>query len=117
MQDNRSGVRGISTGTGARGKLELNFITDTADIQPGDLMVTSGLGERFPAGYPVGIIESVEKEAGESFLKITIKPSAKLDRSREVLLIWQDELSVQQHELEEESNTALDKKEDAHAGA
>jgi rod shape-determining protein MreC len=107
VQDNRSGVRGIASGTGIHGKLELNFITDTADIEPGDLMVTSGLGQRFPAGYPVGIVESVEKQPGESFAKIVIKPSAQLDRSREVLLVWQDELSTQQHELEQESDQAL----------
>ena len=111
VQDNRSGVRGIASGTGVHGTLQLNFMTDTADIAPGDLLVTSGLGERFPAGYPVGVVERVEKQAGESFAKITIQPSAKLDRSREVLLVWQNELSAQQHELEEESKGAL-----SHAG-
>lgn len=113
VQDNRSGVRGIASGIGARGMLELKFITTTADIVPGDLMVTSGLGGRFPAGYPVGIVESVETETGDSFARIIIKPAAQLDRSREVLLIWESQMTVQQQEMLKESQLALENQKDA----
>lgn len=113
IQDNRSGVRGIASGMGARGQLEVKFITTNADIVPGDLMVTSGLGQRFPAGYPVGVVERVEQEAGESFARVIIKPSAQLDRSREVLLIWPTELTAQQREIEEESAQAFEKQKDS----
>jgi rod shape-determining protein MreC len=54
----------------------------------GDLLITSGLGGTFPPGYPVGTIEEVASESGEPFLKISARPSAGLNRIREVLLIW-----------------------------
>ena len=60
------------------------------DIEEGDLLLTSGLGQRFPADYPVARIVSVEHEPGQPFLAIAAEPLAALDRSREVLLLWTD---------------------------
>ena len=56
MQVNRNGVRAIAEGTGALGALEIHHVSATTDIQQGDLLVTSGLGGRFPVGYPVAVV-------------------------------------------------------------
>jgi len=58
-----------------------------ADVSPGDMIVTSGLGDRFPPGFPVGEVERVERDSGETFAKVYMRPFAALDRGREVLLI------------------------------
>lgn len=88
VESNRSGVRSIAVGTGKLNQLELRHATSTFDLMPGDLLVTSGLGQRFPAGYPVGRIVDIEKNSALPFVKVTIKPSADLERAREVLLVW-----------------------------
>ena len=84
----RNGLRTIAVGTGDLGRLHLPFLPRNADAQPGDLLVTSGLGGIFPAGYPVGVIRKIESDTGQQFLDITATPAAALDRIREVLLIW-----------------------------
>ena len=85
---NRSGLRAIAVGTGAPGKLALLHLPVNADVEPGDLLVTSGLGGRFPSGYPVGIVEEVDRNPAETFAVVTAKPVAKLEQNREVLLVW-----------------------------
>lgn len=84
----RSGVRAIAAGSGNLGWLVLEHVPETADIKPGDLLVSSGLGQRFPDGYPVGSVREVVHDPGETFLKIYVTPSAKLDRASQVLLVW-----------------------------
>ncbi len=88
VQVNRSGLRGTAFGTGNPQRLELRYIPHNADIEVGDLLVTSGLGGRFPPNYPVARVVSVERPAGESFSTVLAEPMAHLDRSREVLLVW-----------------------------
>ena len=88
VEINRNGLRAIAVGTGQRDLLLLEHLPTNADISVGDLIVSSGLGRRFPAGYPVGIVEKITLDPGEPFAKIIVKPSAKLQRSREVLLVW-----------------------------
>lgn len=88
VQINRTGLRTIALGTGSTDRLELLHIPNNADVQIGDLLVTSGLGGRFPQGYPVGEIINVQTDPGRAFSHITARPRALLDRSREVLLIW-----------------------------
>jgi rod shape-determining protein MreC len=66
----------------------LSFVPTSADIRVGDLLVTSGLAHRFPAGYPVGEVTSVEVDPGEPFARIIVTPSARVGRAREVLLVW-----------------------------
>jgi rod shape-determining protein MreC len=85
----RNGVRGIAVGTGAIDNLLLQHVPVTADLKEGDLLVTSGLGGRFKAGYPVGMITEISRTTGESFAAIRVKPSANLDRGRRLLLIQQ----------------------------
>jgi rod shape-determining protein MreC len=85
---NRNGLRTVALGTGDLGQLRLPYLPNNADIQVGDLLVSSGLGEAFPAGYPVAKITRVERVPGESFARIIAVPTASLDRDREVLLVW-----------------------------
>ena len=88
VEVNRNGLRTIANGTGEFGRLDLPFITNNADIRPGDLLVTSGLGGAFPAGYPVAVIETVNRVPQEPFADVTATPSAALDQVREIMLIW-----------------------------
>ena len=88
VQINRNGVRAIAEGSGRIDRLWLTNLVETTDIEVGDLLVSSGLGQRFPEGYPVGTVEYVKKDPGESFLTVAVKPSASLDRSRFLLLVF-----------------------------
>jgi rod shape-determining protein MreC len=86
----RNGLRTIAVGTGDSGQLRLPYLTNAADIQPGDLLVSSGLGGVFPAGYPVGSVREVRFMPGQSFAEVIAEPAAELDRHREGLLVWND---------------------------
>lgn len=86
--NNRSGLRAIALGTGTANQLELPYIPSNADIKVGDLLVSSGIGGRFPRDYPVATVVTVESNPGKSFARVIAEPTARLDRSREVLLIW-----------------------------
>ncbi len=88
VEVNRNGLRTIAVGTGEIDQLDLPFLPNNADIQTGDLLVTSGLGGAFPAGYPVAIVDRVERLPQEPFADVTATPSAALDQVREVMLIW-----------------------------
>lgn len=88
VQINRNGLRAVAIGTGSVDLLELSHIPNNADVRIGDLVVTSGLGGRFPSGYPVGRVTGVERDRGQAFARVTLKPSAHLERNREVLLVW-----------------------------
>jgi len=88
VQINRNGLRAVARGTGFINRLELSHLPKNADVRAGDLVVTSGLGGRFPPGYPVARVAEVRQESSELFATVIAKPSARLDRSREVLLVW-----------------------------
>lgn len=88
IQVARNGVRAIAVGDNYSGKLRLTNVPQTADIREGDILITSGLGEHYPEGYPVGQVIAVAKDPGLPFATIIVEPSARLDRSREVLLVW-----------------------------
>jgi rod shape-determining protein MreC len=83
----RNGLRTIAVGTGKTDSLSLPFLTRNQDIKPGDLLVTSGLGGVFPAGYPVGSVTAVDDSQGDAFRAISARPAASLDRLHEVLLV------------------------------
>lgn len=91
VEVNRSGLRTIALGTGDTGRLALTDLPLNADVRRGDLLVTSGLGGRFPAGVPVGRISRVSRDPGEAFAEVEAAPAAELDRSRLVLLIWPEQ--------------------------
>ncbi len=97
LNDSRSGIpvnllrnnlRTIAVGTGALDELQLVNIPVTADIKLGDKVVSSGLGLRYPSGYPVGTISKIFHQKGAPYLNVKIKPAAKLNRSRLILFIW-----------------------------
>ncbi|WP_108124752.1 rod shape-determining protein MreC [Saccharospirillum mangrovi] len=90
VQVNRNGMRSILVGTGDLTTLELEFVPETADIQVGDLLMTSGLASRFPEGYPVAEVQAVEHNPGEPFAQIRARPLAALARSRNLLLVFKD---------------------------
>lgn len=88
VQNRRNGLRAIAAGTGHPTELALNFVPIEGDIIVGDTLITSGLGGRFPYGYPVGTVVSVDNREGQRFAEIKLHAIAKLERSREVLLVW-----------------------------
>lgn len=88
VQINRNGLRGIAIGTGSFNRLELPYLSKNADVRVGDLLITSGLGGGFPADYPVAKVISVERDPSQPFAKVSALPTARLERSREVLLVW-----------------------------
>ncbi|MBS0043020.1 rod shape-determining protein MreC [Shewanella sp. M16] len=84
----RNDVRLVANGTGELDEIELRHVAKSTDIRVGDLLVTSGLGNRFPEGYPVARVMEVLTEDGQSYARVTAQPLAALDRIRYLLLIW-----------------------------
>jgi rod shape-determining protein MreC len=89
VQVNRNGLRTIAMGTGQTDRLELPYLTSSADVRPGDLLVTSGLGGVFPAGYPVARI-TVTPSGTPGAGRFSASPVAQLDRNRELLVVHCD---------------------------
>ncbi|HJY42236.1 MAG TPA: rod shape-determining protein MreC [Steroidobacteraceae bacterium] len=94
VQVNRNGIRSIAVGTGEAAKLSLPYMTVESDVRRGDLLVSSGLDQIFPAGYPVATVTKVERNATDTFATVEARPLAQLDRDREVLLLWADKPPV-----------------------
>jgi len=88
VQINRNGVRAVAEGTGDLYELKLRHLANTVDVREGDLLVSSGLGQRFPVGYPVAEVESVFHDPGQPFARVMARPKAQLNRSRHVLLVF-----------------------------
>lgn len=91
VQIDRTGLRSIAFGTGKIDYLDLRHIPHSADIRKGDKLITSGLGGRFPANYPVAVITQIDRSPDEAFISVRAEPLALLDRSREVLLVWHNQ--------------------------
>jgi rod shape-determining protein MreC len=88
VQINRNGLRTVAVGTGDMSRLKLPYLPTSADVITGDLLVTSGLGGGFPAGYPVGTVAEVKRDPAQSLADVDVKPAAALDRSRELMFVW-----------------------------
>jgi rod shape-determining protein MreC len=88
VQINRTGLRTVAVGTGDTSRLKLPYLPTSADVQVGDLLVTSGLGGGFPVGYPVGTVARVRRDPAQSLAEVDIRPAAALDRSRELMFVW-----------------------------
>ena len=88
VQVNRNGVRSVAEGVGLLHELVLQHVAATTDIKVGDLLVSSGLGGRFPVGYPVAVVNEVTIDPGQSFATVRAQPNAALNRSRHVLLVF-----------------------------
>ena len=87
VQVARSGLRTIAFGTGRTDQLRLPNIPQSADIRVGDRLVTSGIGGRFPAGFPVGTVDGLHPDDTRLFVVAEARPAAHLDRGLEVLLV------------------------------
>ncbi|ABV35171.1 rod shape-determining protein MreC [Shewanella sediminis HAW-EB3] len=111
----RNDVRLVVKGTGVLDELELSYVSKSTDIRVGDLLVSSGLGNRFPEGYPVARVMSVVKDDGQSYANVIAQPLAALDRIRYLLLIWPDEQdeSLSKDELLNIENTSESTKQTA----
>ncbi len=97
VQVNRNGLRAIAAGTpDSLHQLTLENIATSADIQVGDVLVTSGLDQHLPTGYPVGVVSSIENDPGRSFATVHVKPTAEIDRSRNLLLLFNSPQSSDQ---------------------
>ncbi len=95
VQVNRNGERAIARGSrGEAPGLELEFVPITADIEEGDLLVSSGLGQRFPKDYPVAQVTSVVHDPGQPFAIIRARPLAQMDRTRHVMLVIPDDEAI-----------------------
>lgn len=90
VEINRTGLQTIALGVGDGQALRLPFLPGNADIQKGDLLVSSALGGRFPAGYPVAQVYEIKHTPGEHFREALAYPTAKLNQGRQALLVWSE---------------------------
>ena len=113
VQVNRNGLLTIAVGSGQPNRLVLPFLPGNADIRPGDLLITSGLGGTFPQGYPVAVVDEFTSQPNKAFATITATPKALLDRNRELMIVWSDSTPVpliaKPTTNNEETNTHADK--------
>lgn len=84
----RNDIRVIAAGSGCADDLQLEHLPNNTDIRVGDVLVTSGLGGRFPEGYPVAVISSVKVDNQRAYTVIQARPTAGLQRLRYLLLLW-----------------------------
>ena len=90
VQVTRNNVRTVAEGIGDLYRLRLRYVSSTMDIKKGDILVSSGLGGRFPIGYPVAQVETIAYDQGEPFAIVDARPAAQLNRSRHVLLVFSE---------------------------
>jgi rod shape-determining protein MreC len=86
----RNDLIAVLHGSGDWNRLNVPFVQSNADLKEGDLLVTSGLGGRFPAGYPVASISHVDYQEGAAYADVSATPVAPLHRSRYLLLLWNE---------------------------
>ncbi len=84
----RNGIRLIASGSGHIDRLIHHYVPHSADIKVGDLLVTSGLGGKYPEGYPVARVSVVSQDESRPFARVLSKPVAQIDRLRYLLLLW-----------------------------
>jgi rod shape-determining protein MreC len=87
VQVERNGLRTIAVGSGNAEELLLPYLAVNSDVRRDDVLLSSGLGGVFPAGYPVGRISGVHREANQLLAQVRAAPQARLDRAREVMLV------------------------------
>jgi rod shape-determining protein MreC len=88
VQIERTGLRTIAVGTGDSLSLALPYLPANADVKTGDVLMTSGLGGVFPAGYPVGRVAEVHRDAVQPLAQVRAEPFASMNIDREVMLVW-----------------------------
>lgn len=104
VQVNRNGLLTIAVGSGQTNRLILPYLPNNADIRPGDLLITSGLGGTFPQGYPVAVVDEFTSQTNKPFATVTATPKAQLDRNRELMIVWSDTSPVKLDTKAAESN-------------
>ena len=87
----RTGLRSIAIGTGEFNKLRINTLPTNSNLQKDDIIITSGLGGRYPEGFPVGTITEISREVGSPFLEVEVLPFANLKTINEVWVIQTNE--------------------------
>ncbi len=104
VQVNRSGFRSLLLGKGNLREMVVDHVPDTADIKVGDVLISSGLGQRFPMGYPVAVVTEIEHDPGRPFAMVKAKPTARVDKSRRLLIAFrlEPEYPLPDFSLEEE---------------
>ena len=88
VKDFRNGLRFIAVGSGKKNGLSLLNVTRTDDIKVGDRLVSSGFALRFPVGYPVGQVVTINRQSHTPFLQVALMPTAHLNQTQQVLLAW-----------------------------
>ncbi len=109
IKNNRTGERAILVGINKMNELSLINLPNTSEIMKGDLLVTSGLGRRYPEGFPVGQVDDVKRVPGDDFMKVTVSPIALLNRNRLVLVVWPEEEHDELTQQIDERMTIMDR--------
>ncbi len=94
VEINRTGLQTIALGRGDGQRLSLPYLPSNADVKAGDLLVSSPLGGRFPAGYPVGEIVETRPSHGDNFMEAIAAPAAHINQGRQALLVWSESYPV-----------------------
>lgn len=90
----RNGTRLVASGTGNINRMSINHVSNSTDIKPGDLLVTSGLGGKYPEGYPVARVTIVKKDESRPFAYVQSEPIAQINRLRYLLLLWPQDKNI-----------------------
>ena len=92
---NRNGVRAIASGVGFSDRLHIRHVAASTDIRVGDELMSSGLGKRFPSGYPVALVTKVNRDEGMEFAEIIARPTASFDRINHLLLVSKENFNLE----------------------
>jgi rod shape-determining protein MreC len=97
----RNNVRLIASGSGSLDELLIQHVAHSSDLKIGDILLSSGLGNIFPEGYPVATIISIVRDESRPFSQVRAKPIAQLDRLKYLLLLWSERSSEDKQAKEE----------------
>ncbi len=101
----RNGIRLVASGTGQIDRLIHNFVPHSTDIRVGDKLVTSGLGGKYPEGYPISEVLHVNQDETRAFSEIYSQPVAQIDRLRYLLLLWSNDENVSSEKVSVENTS------------
>ena len=97
----RNNVRLIVSGSGSLDELLIQHVAHSSDLKIGDILLSSGLGNIFPEGYPVATITSIIRDESRPFSQVRAKPIAQLDRLKYLLLLWSERTSEDKQAVKE----------------
>lgn len=96
VRNERTGMRAIVSGQGNYGELRMDYVPSSVDVQVGDQIYSSGLGERYPPGYRVGTVSRVQRQHSGEFAQIMIRPAAQLSSGQHVVVLFSHGLAQEQ---------------------